>query len=579
MKPFRLSLVSALLILGVGQTASAQDPSALAPAPDVMISLDGTQISNSSTNIKQGMQQMIGDHYDSGPCPDPDAEAEGRDPYAECDALRFGLIVHAGAGCDEATNPVTYLVEPAEDSGIDVNAYFTGLPGAGGPSGIYCGLGAQNTILGLTSEPYFRNHDTASLAVFDAYCPVRGATVTEAQLDQYWERPRLNFVVTNGFPADADGGDGTRIIDTVATVCEMYAGNDGLPSIPTWVMMEKNAASDEAIYGGLVSAAGGTGICEYREMGTWSEIDVCAHMAETTRTENNVRTDIQAGKYRCGPGPDSYQVGAIAATATASIRCGLDADAPGTCAANSADLWPTLSCVRQLPRGVAAEDALILVCRDAEADDDDPDGDGLVCAPIDPADIEYIDEGETLFVFKNKRNCEAGGTYITECIPDEACDTGLDGRCGPGKTVCSSGVQTCEPIFDAFPEICNGLDDDCDGDVDNMSTSWEQDAFSSYSLPDDHAGLDCNLIDVCVCPAGKTDTRNGDSFDAYLDSWSGVCTCGENLAPESSAPQPEPKSDFSEPQAACSVGFAETVPASLLMLLGFAGFRRRRRRD
>ena len=46
------------------------------------------------------------------------------------------------------------------------------------------------------------------------------------------------------------------------------------------------------------------------------------------------------------------------------------------------------------------------------------------------------------------------------------CDTGLDGVCGAGVTRCSSGVLTCEQIVTATDEICDGLDNDCDGLTD-----------------------------------------------------------------------------------------------------------------
>src|SRR5262249_7012324 len=47
-----------------------------------------------------------------------------------------------------------------------------------------------------------------------------------------------------------------------------------------------------------------------------------------------------------------------------------------------------------------------------------------------------------------------------------SCVTGLPGVCAAGTTTCSGGSLTCDPNQSASPETCNGLDDDCDGQTD-----------------------------------------------------------------------------------------------------------------
>ncbi len=42
------------------------------------------------------------------------------------------------------------------------------------------------------------------------------------------------------------------------------------------------------------------------------------------------------------------------------------------------------------------------------------------------------------------------------------------GRCTPGTAVCSGGTLGCSGDTGPFPEVCNGFDDDCDGVVDRM---------------------------------------------------------------------------------------------------------------
>ena len=49
----------------------------------------------------------------------------------------------------------------------------------------------------------------------------------------------------------------------------------------------------------------------------------------------------------------------------------------------------------------------------------------------------------------------------------QPCDTGKPGICGAGLTQCSSAGTTCQELTPPAPtESCNGLDDNCDGQVD-----------------------------------------------------------------------------------------------------------------
>jgi len=57
---------------------------------------------------------------------------------------------------------------------------------------------------------------------------------------------------------------------------------------------------------------------------------------------------------------------------------------------------------------------------------------------------------------------------VDEDYADEgvACDTGLFGVCAAGSLVCTEGAPLCVQAIQPVAEICNGLDDDCDGNID-----------------------------------------------------------------------------------------------------------------
>ena len=46
------------------------------------------------------------------------------------------------------------------------------------------------------------------------------------------------------------------------------------------------------------------------------------------------------------------------------------------------------------------------------------------------------------------------------------CDTGLQGLCGQGVSVCTGGAISCLQVVAPLSEVCDGRDNDCDGDTD-----------------------------------------------------------------------------------------------------------------
>jgi alpha-tubulin suppressor-like RCC1 family protein len=75
-----------------------------------------------------------------------------------------------------------------------------------------------------------------------------------------------------------------------------------------------------------------------------------------------------------------------------------------------------------------------------------------------------------------------------------ACNTGLLGVCTSGTTVCSGGQVVCNQNQAAHAETCNGFDDDCDGAIDEGNPG---------------AGAACNTGLLGVCGTGTTACVNG----------------------------------------------------------------------
>jgi len=152
------------------------------------------------------------------------------------------------------------------------------------------------------------------------------------------------------------------------------------------------------------------------------------------------------------------------------------------------------------------------------------------------------------------------------------------GRCAIGTVSCIAGVESCDPVYGPLPELCNGLDDDCDGVTDNISDSWDDPMFSSLSLPQGQTQRACDYRNTCMCPPGVTDDHTGADFAQYVAGWDNVCECGSGLsAPQSSSATDATSSSEPASMAGCSAARGpEDAMALVVMLLGLGLMARRR---
>ena len=166
------------------------------------------------------------------------------------------------------------------------------------------------------------------------------------------------------------------------------------------------------------------------------------------------------------------------------------------------------------------------------------------CPPLDPPQICHV-ENDVLTRIQGNR------AYWDESVGD--------GDLENERNRCKMGVLTCNAVDGAeclplspMPELCDGLDNNCDGFVDNLSSGWMSVNPGHEDHPDDHiddmdleghpdkSGAACNEQDVCMCSEDAETTHGGlqavldgadvyAEFDQYVDEWvsslDGGCEC------------------------------------------------------
>jgi len=99
--------------------------------------------------------------------------------------------------------------------------------------------------------------------------------------------------------------------------------------------------------------------------------------------------------------------------------------------------------------------------------DTGPDPDGPSTGPdpdTGPADAGCVPEAEICDGIDNDCDLEPDNGNPGA---DEDCNTGMAGPCAAGTTACEGGAIACNPAVAPQAESCNGVDDDCNGQVDD----------------------------------------------------------------------------------------------------------------
>jgi hypothetical protein len=187
-----------------------------------------------------------------------------------------------------------------------------------------------------------------------------------------------------------------------------------------------------------------------------------------------------------------------------------------------------------------------------------------LCSMVGQGDINQVDTQVCDACTQTGESCVAPCDGTEPYCDDEGFKVG---RCREGIYRCIDDEDVCKSLRSPMPEICNGVDDSCDAQIDNLSDNEDEWSESQYDISSEYNGQYdgwyCGNRNACLCPTGNPDSIGGtvddaDEFQSMLDhqQQNGECVCGEGMTQNrdgrlyepTSSPPPEASSG-----AACAV--------------------------
>ena len=117
-------------------------------------------------------------------------------------------------------------------------------------------------------------------------------------------------------------------------------------------------------------------------------------------------------------------------------------------------------------------------------------------------------------------------------VPDEGLGVGAPcgsdvGECSPGVNICSGGMLVCMGEIGPAMEMCNLLDDDCDGAIDELSLGGSCGTDEGLCM----AGMEQCIGGAIICmgavdPTTETCDCSDNDCDGATDEGGGICPAG-----------------------------------------------------
>ncbi len=273
-----------------------------------------------------------------------------------------------------------------------------------------------------------------------------------------------------------------------------------------------------------------------------------------------------------------------APTTGCAVPAGYVADA-ADCDDTDADVFPTAT--------ELAGDAIDQNCDGLELCYVDADNDGYTSdeTTVESADQDCDDVGEALATAPSG-DCDGADADFHPNAPETDCEDPMDYNCdgstgfadadGDGFAACKECDDASAAVNPDAVEVCNGIDDDCDGTTDEGAadaSTWYADADADgYTEPtislvacappegfaEASATADCDDNDANTSPAGHDVPDDGIDQD---------CS-GEDATPPHAGGETGQGGDTAEPGCDCHAGGSAWLSA---VLPGALAFRRRRR--
>ncbi|MBX3249334.1 MAG: putative metal-binding motif-containing protein [Myxococcales bacterium] len=172
---------------------------------------------------------------------------------------------------------------------------------------------------------------------------------------------------------------------------------------------------------------------------------------------------------------------------------------------------------------------------------------------------------------------------VDEDTSGASCGSNI-GRCRQGTEVCEAGTLRCQGAIEPRPEMCNGMDDNCNGQIDDglMAGCWQDNDGDGYApasalamgiclpatgmcppmftarQPNTRANQDCDDTDASVNPGatevcdGRDNNCSGTVDDLPPGCW--VDNDGDSYPPNGAAAT-------CRPAAGCPVGYTTRAPS------------------